>query len=554
MKDYSKIITGMTSTPWMITESAMKMICEIVENHMNGKMSQEDIRLSYQQTRQDRQDRHSNQRNVRGVGVLQIGGPIFPKANLMTELSGATSIEQFRSDFRAMMSDDSIDAILLDIDSPGGHSSQISEMAAEIREARINKTIWSIANTSATSAAYYLASAADKMFASPSSLVANVGTIMVYRDDSKQNEMFGIVETPIVSSKLKGVGYGPLDEEGRAYLQSIIDDTNDDFVAGVALGRRVSEEQVRETLGGAEIMTARQALEIDAVDGIATFDDVINELLSSQSNTNGGSIDRVASRQTTSRIVVRSDDGLDAAHGEPGSTGEPIPRDPPEKDDPAIKGGWRRDTPPPQNPQQHTNEGGMNSMDHEQLVALANALGVEVGEDDDNALYARVLESTSDLEPLITATAEARDFAKDYPEQAARIHELESADRSNRAHQFAKEFESVQKGDKTYGFSSLMVSKIEEAHVKVSGRAFTQEDLSDLLTTAFDSVVDFDEDGSSRSREPRSVSPAASRQAVRQQFADLVKEIREEDNLSRKDAIAEAAKREPDLATAYAIR
>jgi len=565
MKDYSKIITGMTSTPWMITESAMKMICEIVQEHIHGNVSQEDIRIRYQDSRQERKERHAT-KQVRGLGVLELAGPIFPKANLMTELSGATSIEQFRSDFRVMLADESVDAILLDIDSPGGHSSQISEMAAEIRQAREIKPIWAIANTSATSAAYFLGSAADKMFASPSSFVANIGTIMVVRDDSKQNEMFGIKETPIGSSKLKKVGYEPLDAEGEAYLQSIVDDTNDDFVTGVALGRRVSEDTVRNEFGDGAVMTARQGLEAGVVDGIATFDEVVSELLHSTSTTQGGSIGRaekVAANANVSNTNVKQTDDMDKAHGEPGPTGEPIPREPADKDDPAIKGGWRVDTPPPPAGQQQSNQGGKELMDNEQLVALATALGVEIAEGDDEAtVYANVLEAAGDIQPLLVATSEARDFAKDYPEQANRMLELERADRESRAMQFAKQFESVQKevkvGEdtkiKTFGYSALMTSKIEEAHVKVASRSFTHDDLSNLLTTAFDSVVDFDEDGSSRSVERKPVDANASRQTVRQEFANLVKEIRQEDNLSRREAIAEAAKREPELAAAYASR
>jgi signal peptide peptidase SppA len=562
MKDYSKIITGMTSIPWMITEPAMKLICQIVEEHIHGNMSQEDIRIRYQQSQQERQDRH-NGKQVRGIGVLEVAGPIFPKANLMTELSGATSIEQFRSDFRAMMMDDSIDAILLDLDSPGGASSQISEMAAEIRAAREVKTIWALANTSATSAAYYLGCSADKMFASPSSFVANIGTIMVYRDDSKQNEMFGIVETPIASSKIKAVGHGPLDQETTAYLQSLVDDTNDDFVTGVALGRRVSEETVRNDYGDGAVMTAKQGLEAGVVDGVADFDSVVTQLLTSTS-TQGGSIGRGERVAATTVIVnnVKQTDDLDKQHGDPGPTGEPIPREPAEKDDPAIKGGWRRDTPPPPAPQQ-TNEGGLDNMDHEQLVALASALGVDIGEDDDDAtIYTNVLEAASDVEPLITATAESRDFARDYPEQAARMLELENTNRESRADQFASEFESVTReigeGDdkktKTFGYSALMVSKIKEAHVKIAARSFTHEDLSGLLNTAFDSVVDLDEDGSSRMIEKKPFDSNASRQEVRKQFADLVSEIRNEDNLSRREAIAEAARREPELAKAYASK
>ena len=546
MHDYSHIITGMTSSPWMITESAMKMICEIVESHVTGKLSQEDIRIRYQEARQERNGNHSHQ-NVRGVGVLQIAGPIFPKANLMTEMSGATSVEQFRQDFRALMADKSVDAILLDIDSPGGHSAQIAEMAAEIREARESKPIWAIANTSATSAAYFLGSAADKLFASPSSLVANVGTIMVYRDDSKKQEMFGIVETPVASSDLKKVGYGPLNDEQYNYLQGIVDDINADFISGVALGRGMSEEEVHTNLGDAAVLTPRQAMEKNAIDGIATFDEVVSEMVTptgqfTMSNTN----------------YVKQDDALDKDHGEPGPDGEPIPRESPNKDDKAIKGGWRRDTPPPQ-PEQTatTNEG--SAMSREQLETLATALGVEFDSElNDADLSTKVLEASQEaLSPILEITQDARDFAKDYPDKARELADLKQSDRESAANRFAAQFSRFESDEdllKGRGYSSLMCTKIEEAHIKIAARTFTHENLGELLNTAAKSVVNFKEDGSSRDKERIAISANATVREVRVQMATLVKEIMEQDGLERKAAMKVAGEREPELAEAYLNR
>lgn len=557
MKDYSKIVGKITSTPWMITPDALAMILELMEMHMAGTISQEEIRARYQASRQEREQ--ARPQNTRGVGVLQLEGPIFPKANMMTELSGATSLEQFRDSFRGMMKDDNVSAILLDVDSPGGVSDLVPEMAAEVNAARGVKPVWAIANTAANSAAYYIASQAERLFSTPSGQVGSIGTYMVHRDDSKQKEMRGLKDTTIAAGRLKAVGEGELTQEGLAYLQDYIDSVNDDFVSAVARGRNVSEDTVRSDFGEGGIVTPRQAADKGMIDGVATFDEVVGELISS---SNGGYISS-SGFGNSNTANVRQDDGLDKAHGEPGPEGEPIPRDPPEKDDKAIKGGWRRDTPPIA--QQKTHEG--SEMNREQLVALATALGVEPGEEPpapdggdgegngDDELVGRIMEAANDLSPLMVATAEARDFLKDYPEQAARMAALETADRENKAHQFAKDFETLNDKDgapSTKGYSALMISKIESAHIKMAGRTFTQADLSDLLTTAAEGVVDFGEEGSARSIERTPVNPSTDRQTVRNQFAELVTEIRTEDGLDRKAAIALAAEREPELAAAYA--
>jgi ClpP class serine protease len=57
---------------------------------------------------------------VDGVAILPITGPIFPRANMMTEMSGATSISMLQNDYRAALDNADVGAIMLLVDSPGG--------------------------------------------------------------------------------------------------------------------------------------------------------------------------------------------------------------------------------------------------------------------------------------------------------------------------------------------------------------------------------------------------------------------------------------------------
>jgi len=549
VKDYAQIIGKMTSAPWMITPEALKMILEIMESHMSGTLTQDEInrRMSQVEPRATK--------NQGALGVLSLSGPIFPKANLMTEMSGATSIEQFRSDFRGMLADDNISSILLDVDSPGGLSEQIPEMAAEIYDARGTKPIYAIANAAANSAAYYIASQADKMFSTPSGQLGSIGTYNVHTDDSKKAEMEGIKRTVISAGRFKAVGEQPLTEDGRQYLQGHINSVNDDFIADVARGRGVESDVVRRNYGEGGIVTPRQALESGMIDGIATFDEVV------QSMTQGGSIAPTVSVTAggslnivnTSHTNVRQSYDADKEHSEPGTGlgGEPEPREPPETGDKAIEGGWRRDPPPIAYEE-------VEEMNRELLVALAGRLGIEFDDDTSDEDLSELV--TTRVDEIIVPLNEAADdvhqmqeFAEKYPDQAKKLAKLELRDRENEARQFAESFGQFA-DDSKKGFSNVVRTKIEDAHLKIAERRMSHEDLSELLTAASakDGVVQYGETGSARTEDGKeTVRAGATPQEVRQQMAELVRTAMTEDELDRKAALKHVAAQNPELFKAY---
>lgn len=546
MKDYSQIVTKITSTPWMITPGALQMMLEIFDAHLSGQITQEEIRVRLQAA--GKHDGSGQTRNG-SVGVLPLYGPIFPRANMMTELSGATSLEQFQDQFRSMMGDDSITSILLDVDSPGGLSDLVPEMAQEIREAREKKPIYAIANTAANSAAYFLASQATKMYATPSAQLGSIGTYLVHSDDSEFMAKLGKKETVIKAGRFKAAMIESLTPETREHLQKFVNDTNDQFVEAVALGRDVTPDHVRENYGEGGVFAAKPALELGMIDGIATFDQVMSDL-----SEGGGN-------QTTSVAVARSMSGAperresydaDKEHSEPGTGlgGEPTPREPPEKDDPAIEGGWRRDPPPPA---YETEE----SVNREWLEARAEALNISFSQDTtDEELAKLVAQSVNDIVvPLHTATAEAekaRRFEEDYPEQAAALMRLQMENRATEARTFADGY-SVFEGQNR-GYSPVVRGLIAESHAKIASRQFTHEDLKALLDATSDdkASVPLGESGSSRTPEVSGAAVTGDFKKDRQQFADLVRAAMTDDGLTRAAALEHVSKQHPELAEAYA--
>jgi ClpP class serine protease len=126
------------------------------------------------------------------------------------DMSGATvggsATEDVAGALRAMLADDSINKIVLDIDSPGGSSYGVAELFNEIYGARGQKPIVAIANSLAASAAYWIGSAADRFLVTPGGLVGSIGVYSVHQDISKMAEKAGVKTTFISAGKHKVEG------------------------------------------------------------------------------------------------------------------------------------------------------------------------------------------------------------------------------------------------------------------------------------------------------------------------------------------------------------
>lgn len=543
MKDYGQLITKIQDSPWLITEGGLRMILQIVDNHIEGKITLEEIRA---RTEGGKRERGSTPKNEGAVGLLPLHGPIFPRANLMTELSGATSIEQWQQDFRALLNNDRVSSILLDIDSPGGSSAMIHEMANEIRAGKEIKPVYAVANTMAASAAYWLASQATELYVTDSGFVGSVGAYLVHTDKSELSQKVGVKETVISEGRFKAALINPLTDDTTEYLQGVVRDSYEAFVGGVAEGRGTTTQDVMDNYGEGGVVGAKKALESGMVDGVRTFDDVLTSLLD-----NGGTLVTAGNGSSSSGgLAVRASE-KEMEHSEPGTGSPPQPRTPPEdekKDD--WSNGARFD--PPVEPEE--------SMNREQLIELATKLGIkDAGDLKDDELFAKVSEvslslheENSEIREATAVATQELEFAKRYPEQAEQLRTLQQKNSESEAKLYASEFERIKDNDGNdtkFGLSVLARDLIQDTHLKMKQGNLLEDDLTALIHTVGRSVVKYEEEGSSRSLESTGVP--TSRKEIRQEMADKVKALMTEDGLEKKAALIEAGKRYPELAKAY---
>jgi signal peptide peptidase SppA len=197
---------------------------------------------------------------------------------MMSICDGGTSTQAISGALREANADETISAIILDIDSPGGSVYGVDELAAEIRASA--KPVTAIANSLAASAAYWLGTAASEFFVTPGGEVGSIGVWMAHEDWSAALAAAGVSTTLISAGefKVEGNPYGPLPADAKAFMQSRVDDYYGAFTRAVAKGRKVGVDDVRNGMGKGRVLGAAQAKASSMVDGVMTFDDVVRHV------------------------------------------------------------------------------------------------------------------------------------------------------------------------------------------------------------------------------------------------------------------------------------
>lgn len=207
-----------------------------------------------------------------GVAIVPVIGPIARYADFFTVISGATSIDTLAKDFRSAIDDRSVRAIILNMDSPGGTVSGISEFASQVKAARGIKPIVCYVGSQAASAGYWIASAADQIVADSTAMLGSIG-VVVGMPRKKASDPIEIVSS---QSPYKRVDVET--ERGKAKVQATADDLADLFVDAIASNRDVPRETVLSDFGQGGSFVASKAVAAGMADGIGSLEGVIASL------------------------------------------------------------------------------------------------------------------------------------------------------------------------------------------------------------------------------------------------------------------------------------
>jgi signal peptide peptidase SppA len=277
----SYILQAFTETPWAILPAKLAILEEIVYRHVSGeKLTAEEVQVRIHGAARPADRNMVSTDAPKMVAILPLFGTIFPRANMMTDISGATSAYRFGAKFSALVDDPDIGAIVLDINSPGGQVNGIADVANRIFEARGKKPVVAVSNHLMASAAYWIGTAADEVVVTPDAEVGSVGVFAVHQDVSKKLEQDGIKVTFIKEGKYKTEGnpYEPLSDESLAFIQARVRESYDNFIDAVARHRGVKSDDVRNGYGEGRVIGAQHAIRLGMADRIETLDQTVERL------------------------------------------------------------------------------------------------------------------------------------------------------------------------------------------------------------------------------------------------------------------------------------
>lgn len=264
-----KAIEAVLAHQWAILPEMLETIASVAEreSEYHGNLQALEARLG-------RPLGNTLTATVRGgVAVIPVEGPLFRRANLMTEFSGATSYEVVARDFAQALADPTVSAVLLNIDSPGGEVNGASELAQMVAAA--DKPVWAYVGGTVASAAYWIASAADRIVTADTAIAGSIGVQSGYtvRDPKPGEKAYRFVSS---QSPMKNAS--PDTEAGAAQMQAMVDALAQVFVETVARNRNTSVETVLQSFGQGAVFVAAEAMKRGMIDSIGTFESTLDAL------------------------------------------------------------------------------------------------------------------------------------------------------------------------------------------------------------------------------------------------------------------------------------
>ncbi len=200
------------------------------------------------------------------VQVIDIQGELFESQSVLTQL-------------KRYEDSNSVRAILLNIDSPGGGVAVSQELYAEVRRLREkkDKTVIAYISSTGASGAYYVACAANKIIANPGTIIGSIGVIAEWVNYSDLMEWAKLKDVVFKSGEFKDTGSPTrsLTDREKTYFQGLIDDMYVQFVEAVASGRNIDLQEVR-TLADGRVFTGRDAKQRKLIDEIGNFQDAVD--------------------------------------------------------------------------------------------------------------------------------------------------------------------------------------------------------------------------------------------------------------------------------------
>lgn len=261
---------------WAMEEGALnklqaRYLLEMKENFVNMKAEHFNL---------DVFDDELTNGHIEGeVGILNIHGTISQFHDIFMQFFGGVGLDRLTEDFESLEKNPAVSTIVLDIQSGGGSIFGVQKFTELVRNSK--KATITITPNIMASAAFYIGSAADKIFVTDDMThVGSVGVLIEHFDTTGLEELTGVKKIPITAGSLKKADAASkqLNETELNYLKKRADDLHQIFIDDVAINLNKTSEEVREKFGTAKIFLGKEAIEEGFVDGKTTLNKIVEEI------------------------------------------------------------------------------------------------------------------------------------------------------------------------------------------------------------------------------------------------------------------------------------
>lgn len=214
----------------------------------------------------------------RDGGLIGVGGDRIAVVNLEGVIFSSKTINE---QLKLYADDSRVKAILLRMDTPGGGvaaSQEIADQVKWLRNEKGKKVVISMGAVGA-SGGYYVACAADKIYANPGTITGSIGVIAEWVNYGNLLKWAQMKPEVIKSGEMKDVGSPTRDitPREREYLQGLINQMYEQFVSAIADGRKdLTREQIKQLADG-RVYTGEQALHEKLIDALGSYDKALKD-------------------------------------------------------------------------------------------------------------------------------------------------------------------------------------------------------------------------------------------------------------------------------------
>jgi protease IV len=222
------------------------------------------------------EEQYVSGRGTSKIAVVPVEGTIASADSSTGELQPTVTPEGLADALQQAEGDPNVAAVVLEVNSPGGGVTASDEMHQSIVDfkQRTGKPVVVSMGDTAASGGYYISTAADRIVANETTLTGSLGVIFALTDFSGLADRYGVEQEVVKSGEFKDMGssFRDLTPEEREILQSIVDESYDEFVSVIVEGRGLPEERVREIADG-RVYSGEQAKELGLVDSFGGLDE-----------------------------------------------------------------------------------------------------------------------------------------------------------------------------------------------------------------------------------------------------------------------------------------